>query len=86
MVKEIARTFKMSRKKIRKYRYYEELPRRNYPSPSGLEKHLAYINSGRYKFPNVNSYLLPELTDGLYPGAYSSKLTKQEPNIWDFLL
>ncbi|WP_126247184.1 ISL3 family transposase [Chitinophaga rhizosphaerae] len=72
-IKEIARTFKMSRITIRKYRYCEELPRRNYPSPSGLEKHLTYIKERLKEVPELQlKQLLAELTDRGYPGAYST--------------
>lgn len=42
-IRLIARTFKMSRITVKKYRYCEELPSRNYSSPFQLEKHLIYI-------------------------------------------
>lgn len=71
-IKEIARTFKMSRITIRKYRHCEELPRRNYPSHSGLEKHLNFIKKRLKEVPELQlKQLLTELTDRGYPGAYS---------------
>ncbi len=72
-IKEIARTFKMSRITIRKYRHCEELPRRNYPSPSGLEKHLTFIKKRLKEVPELQlKQLLAELTDRGYLGAYST--------------
>ncbi|AMP99740.1 hypothetical protein AY601_2863 [Pedobacter cryoconitis] len=72
-IKEIARRFKMSRITVRKYKNCEELPKKRYSSPTGLEKFLNYIKKRKIEVPEIQLKTLhQELSNLGYRGAYST--------------
>lgn len=72
-IREIARETKMSRITIKKYKNCDELPRRIYPLPSGLEWHLPFIAKRVEDEPGLQvKQLLVELKARGYRGAYST--------------
>ncbi|QNL48139.1 ISL3 family transposase [Olivibacter sp. SDN3] len=72
-IREIARRFKMSRITVRKYKHCEELPRKTYISPTGLEEHLGYIKKRKAENPAIQlRQLHTELKGRGYQGAYST--------------
>lgn len=72
-IKEIARRFKMSRITGRKYKNCEELPKKRYSTPTGLEKFLRYITKRKTEVPEIQLKTLhKELSNLGYRGAYST--------------